>query len=107
MAYVYLLFAIGTEIFGTSLLKATDGFTRLWPTMGCLGGYAVSILALSLAVQRGMNVSIGYAIWSGLGTTLIVLISVFFLHQPVSAVQIGGMVLVIAGVVALNLGGAH
>lgn len=107
MAYVYLLLAIGSEIFGTSLLKATDGFTRLWPTLGCLSGYAVSILLLSLAVQRGMNVSIGYAIWSGLGTTLIVLIGVSFLHQSVTLVQIAGMVLVIGGVAMLNLGGTH
>jgi small multidrug resistance pump len=107
MAYVLLVIAIGSEVFGTSLLKATDGFTKLWPTVGCIAGYALAVLLLSLSIQRGMNVSIAYAIWSGLGTTAIVGISFWFLHEPVTAVQIGGIALVIAGVVVLNLGGAH
>lgn len=107
MAYLFLMIAIVTEVFGTSLLKLTEGFTRLWPTVGCLSGYAISTLALSLAVQRGMNVSVGYAIWSGLGTTAIVLIGVKFLHQPIGWVEIAGIGLVIAGVMLLNLGGKH
>ena len=107
MAYVLLLIAIASEVFGTSLLKAADGFTRLWPTAGCIAGYALSILMLSLSIQRGMNVSIGYAIWSGVGTAAIVTIGFLFLHQPVSVLQIGGIALVIAGVIVVNLGGAH
>jgi small multidrug resistance pump len=107
VSYVLLLIAIASEVTGTSLLKATEGFTRLWPTLGCVAAYALSILLLSLSIQRGMNVSIAYAIWSGLGTTAIVAISFKFLHQPVTAVQIAGIVLVIAGVVVINLGGAH
>jgi small multidrug resistance pump len=107
VAYVLLMIAIGSEVCGTSLLKAADGFTRLWPTVGCIAGYAVAVLLLSLSVQRGMNVSIAYAIWSGLGTTAIVAISFLFLHERVTVVQIGGIALVIAGVIVLNLGGAH
>jgi small multidrug resistance pump len=107
VAYVLLVIAIASEVCGTSLLKAADGFTRLWPTVGCISGYAMAVLLLSLSVQRGMNVSIAYAIWSGLGTTAIVGISFLFLHEPVTTVQIGGIALVIAGVIVLNLGGAH
>jgi small multidrug resistance pump len=107
VGYVFLLLAIASEVCGTSLLKSTEGFTRLWPTVGCLAGYALSILALSMSIQRGMNVSIGYAIWSGLGTAAIVAISFAFLHESVTVVQIGGIALVIAGVVVINLSGAH
>jgi FAD:protein FMN transferase len=107
VAYVYLFCAITVEVFGTSLLKATDGFTKLWPTLGCLAGYAASIVLLSLSIQRGMNVGIGYAIWSGIGTAAIACIGVFFLHQRITPAQVAGIVLVIAGVVVLNLGGAH
>jgi small multidrug resistance pump len=107
VAYVFLLLAIASELVGTSLLKATEGFSRLWPTLWSLTGYALSFLALSLAIQRGLNVSIGYAIWSGLGTTLIVVIGALFLHQTVTVAQVVGLILVIAGVVVLNLGGAH
>jgi small multidrug resistance pump len=107
VTYVLLLLAIASELVGTSLLKATHGFSKLWPTLGSLFAYAVSLLLLAKAVERGLNVSIGYAIWSALGTTLIVLIGVTFLHQPVTLVQVGGIALVIVGVVILNLGGAH
>jgi small multidrug resistance pump len=107
VAYALLMIAIASEVCGTSLLKATDGFTKLWPTVGSVSGYALSILMLSLSIQRGMNVSIAYAIWSGVGTAAIVGIGFLFLHQPVTAVQISGIVLVIAGVIVINLSGAH
>ncbi|AEW98638.1 DMT family transporter [Streptantibioticus cattleyicolor] len=107
MAYLFLLLAIITEVAGTSLLKATAGFTRLWPTAACLACYAVAFLALARAIGRGLHVGVGYAMWSGLGTTLIVLIGALFLHEPLTAAKVLGVALVIAGVVVLNLGGAH
>lgn len=107
MAYVFLMLAILAEVLGTSLLKATEGFSRLWPTLACLTSYGVAFLALSLAIERGMNVGIGYAMWSGLGTTLIVVIGALFLDEPITMVKALGVALVIAGVVVLNLGGAH
>jgi small multidrug resistance pump len=107
VAYALLLVAIASEVCGTSLLKATEGFTRLWPTVGSVSGYAISILMLSLSIQRGMNVSIAYAIWSGIGTAAIVAIGFVFLRQPVTALQIGGIALVIAGVIVINLSGAR
>jgi len=107
MAYVLLGVAIGFEVLATSLLKSTEGFSRLWPTVASLGAYAVSFLALSIAIQKGLQVGIGYAIWSGLGTTLIVIIGALFLSEPVTATKVLGVALVIAGVVVLNLGGAH
>ncbi|GLY76238.1 DMT family transporter [Actinoallomurus iriomotensis] len=107
MPYVFLGLAITSEVLGTSLLKATQGFTRLWPTVTCLAAYAGSFLALSVALARGMQVGVGYAVWSGLGTTLIVVIGALFLHEPVTAAKALGVALVIAGVVVLNLGGAR
>jgi small multidrug resistance pump len=107
MAYVLLGLAIATEVLGTSLLKSTEGFTKLWPTVASLGAYAVSFLTLATAIQKGLQVGIGYAIWSGLGTTLIVIIGALFLSEPVTVAKVVGVALVIAGVVVLNLGGAH
>jgi small multidrug resistance pump len=104
--YVFLGVAICSEVFGTSLLKATAGFTRLWPTTACLAAYAVSFLAVSQSVARGMPVGTAYAVWSGLGTTLIVLIGVLFLREPVTLAKALGVALVIAGVAVLNLAGA-
>ncbi|MFC0006517.1 DMT family transporter [Micromonospora siamensis] len=106
MAYVYLLLAIASEVFGTSLLKATEGFTRLWPTLGMLLSYAVAFGLLALAV-RDIPVGVAYAMWSGLGTAAIVAIGAVFLGEPLSIPKVVGVALVIAGVVVLNLGGAH
>jgi small multidrug resistance pump len=106
MAYVFLLAAIAAEVVGTSLLKATDGFTRLWPTVACLTSYAISFVALSQAV-KGMSVGVVYALWSALGTAAIVAIGAVFLGEPITLIKVVGISLIIAGVVTLNLGGAH
>ncbi|MFC0526211.1 DMT family transporter [Phytohabitans kaempferiae] len=107
MAYVFLGLAIAAEVLGTSLLKSTEGFTRLWPTVATLSAYGMAFFTLSMAIQKGLQVGVGYAIWSGLGTTLIVVIGALFLSEPVTATKVIGVVLVVAGVVVLNLGGAH
>jgi small multidrug resistance pump len=103
--YVFLLAAIASEVFATSMIKATDGFTRLWPTVACLSGYAVSFVALSQAVKV-VPVGVAYALWSGLGTAAIVAIGAVFLGEPITAVKIFGIGLIVAGVVVLNVGGA-
>ncbi|WP_082950130.1 MULTISPECIES: multidrug efflux SMR transporter [Mycobacterium] len=107
MTYVFLLCAIVAEVIATSLLKSTEGFTRLWPTVICLTGYAVSFALLALSIARGMQTDVAYALWSAIGTALIVLIAVLFLGSPVSVAKVVGVGLIIAGVVTLNLSGAH
>lgn len=106
MPYVFLAAAIIAEVIGTSLLKYTEGFTRPWPTAGSLGMYGVAfaLLAQSLKV---IPVGVAYAVWSGLGTAAIVAIGAAFLGEPLTVVKVVGVSLVIAGVVILNLGGAH
>ncbi|WP_406045951.1 multidrug efflux SMR transporter [Micromonospora sp. NBC_00898] len=106
MAYVFLLAAISAEVIGTSLLKATDGFTRLWPTLGLAVAYLSAFGLLALAV-REIPVGVAYAVWSGLGTAAIVAIGAAFLDEPLSVTKVIGVGLVIAGVVVLNLGGAN
>ncbi|GIF19088.1 small multidrug resistance pump [Actinoplanes tereljensis] len=106
MSYVYLLAAIAAEIVATSLMKSTEGFTRLWPTVVCLAGYAISLVALSQAV-KGVPVGVAYALWSALGTAAIVAIGAAFLGEPITLIKVAGVSLIIAGVVTLNLGGSH
>lgn len=106
MAYLYLLGAIAAEIFSTSTLKSTEGFTRLWPSLACAAGYIISFLALSQAV-KGVQVGVAYAIWSGLGTAAIVAIGAAFLHEPITITKITGISLIIAGVITLNVTGSH
>lgn len=105
MAWLGLFVAIAIEIAATSLLKATHGFTRLLPTLLCLVLYATSFALIARVVQT-LPVGIVYAIWSGVGTAAIAGIGVMFLGESLGAVKVVGLVLVILGVVALNLGGA-
>lgn len=106
MAYVFLLVAISAEVAGTSLLKATQGFTRLWPTVGLAVAYLLAFGMLALAV-RDIPVGVAYAMWSGLGTAAIVAVGAAFLGEPLSLSKVIGVGLIIGGVVVLNLGGAH
>ncbi|MEV6343567.1 multidrug efflux SMR transporter [Actinoplanes sp. NPDC051851] len=106
MPYVLLLLAIATELVGTSLMKATDGFTRLWPTVVVLVSYVLSFVFLAQAV-KGMQVGIAYAIWSAVGTAAIVVIGAAFLGEPVTLAKVAGIALIIAGVVTLNLTGGE
>ncbi|XVV13824.1 DMT family transporter [Actinoplanes sp. CA-131856] len=106
MPYVFLLLAISSEVAATSLLKTTDGFTKLWPTLACLSGYAVSFLMLALTV-RDLPVGVVYAVWSAIGTAAIVAIGAAFLGEPLTLPKVIGVSLIIAGVVVVNLSGAH
>jgi len=107
LAYLFLLCAIFAEVVATSLLKSTEGFTRLWPTVVCLGGYAIAFALLAASISRGMQTDVAYALWSAIGTAAIVLIAVLFLGSPLSLSKVVGVGLIIVGVVTLNLTGAH
>jgi small multidrug resistance pump len=106
MAYVFLLLAISSDVTASSLLKSTDGFTRLWPSAAVLTGYVLSLLFLSLAVKT-IPIGVAYAVWSGLGTAAVVTVGVVLLGEDISVTKIAGVALVIAGIVLLNLGGTH
>jgi small multidrug resistance pump len=106
MMYLFLGLAIAAEVLATSLLKSTEGFTKLWPTVGVLALYAGAFYTLTQSLVRGMQVGVAYAIWSGLGTTLIVIIGVLFLQESITVTKVVGVALVVAGVVTLNLAGA-
>lgn len=107
MTYLFLFCAISAEVFATSMLKSTEGFSRLWPTATCLAGYAATFPLLALSISRGIQTDVAYALWSGIGTAAIALIAVLFLGSPVSAAKVVGVGLIIAGVVLLNMTIVH
>ncbi|MET7439080.1 SMR family transporter, partial [Streptomyces sp. NPDC005568] len=80
--------------------------SRLWPSLVTLLGYVV---AFALLAQTLKTVSVGtaYAIWAGAGTAVIAAIGMLFLGEGLTAAKLTGIALIIAGVVVLNLGGAH
>ncbi|RMI46446.1 DMT family transporter [Streptomyces triticirhizae] len=106
MAYLILAGAILLEIAATTLMKLSDGYTRLWPTVGSLTGYVLAFALLAQALKT-LDVGTAYAIWAGVGTALVATIGMVFLDEPPTLARIAGVLLVVAGVVVLNVGGAH
>ena len=108
-AWLPLALAILAEVIGTSALKASAGFSRLWPSLVVVAGYGTAFYFLSLALRQ-IPVGIAYAVWSGAGTVLITLIGVLAFRQKIDAAGVFGIALIIAGVLVLNLwskSGAH
>ncbi|MFD5320458.1 DMT family transporter [Streptomyces sp. NPDC127098] len=106
MVYLTLAAAIASEIVATTLMKYSDGFSRLWPSVGTVAGYLLAF-ALLAQVLRSMEVGSAYAIWSGVGTAVVALVGMLFLGEAASLAKVLGVALVVAGVVTLNVGGAH
>ncbi|MDO5536165.1 MAG: multidrug efflux SMR transporter [Desulfovibrionaceae bacterium] len=102
MHWLMLLVAIASEIVATSALKETQGFTRLLPSLLCIGGYALAFYLLSIVV-RYVPVGIAYALWSGIGVVVVSLVGWFFFHQKLDLPAIIGLAMIIAGVAIMRL----
>jgi small multidrug resistance pump len=105
-AWALLLSAIALEVGATAALPRAQGFRDpLW-TLVVLGGYAVSIWLLALVIKH-IPVSVTYAVWSGLGTAGIVALGVLLLGEQIDVLKTAALVMIVAGVLILNLHGAH
>lgn len=94
--------AIIAEVVATSALKASDGFTKIWPSLITACGYLISFYLLSLAL-KSIPVGIAYAIWSGLGIVLISAIGWLLFGQKLDGPALVGLALIILGVIILNV----
>ena len=101
-AWMFLVIAIVAEVIGTSFLKASAGFTKPLPSLMVVLGYGAAFYFLSQTLAT-IPVGVAYAVWSGVGVTLIASIGWLFLGQKLDAAAIAGMGLIVAGVVVLNL----
>ncbi len=104
--WLLLLLAIISEIIGSSSLKASKGFTNFIPSLVVVVGYAISFYFMSLTLKT-IPLNVAYAVWSGLGTALIAIVGWLFLSESMNLVKAGGIALIIAGVIVLNLFGDH
>lgn len=102
IGYLYLSVAIAAEVVATSALKASDGFTKLGPSLIVGLGYATAFYFLSL-VLRTVPVGVAYAIWSGVGIVLIAAIGWLFMKQTLDAGALAGIGLIVAGVAVIQL----
>ncbi|AMS42748.1 SMR family transporter [Aminobacter sp. NyZ550] len=102
MNYIYLIVAVAFEVVATSALKETNGFTRLWPSVVALAGYACAFYFLSL-VLRQVPVGIVYAMWCGAGIVFITAIAWIWFRQTLDLPALLGIGLIMAGVIVINL----
>ncbi len=103
MPWVFLWLAIVVELGATVGLKFSDGFTRPLIVVGVLLGYSLSFFLMSRSVREGMQISVGYAIWSGVGTAALAFIGAAWLDEPLTLLKAAGIGLVVAGVVVLSI----
>lgn len=104
--YILLIFAIISEVFGSSMLKATDGFKKFLPSLGVIIGYGLAFYGLSLSLTT-LPLGMAYAIWAGVGTALTALVGIIVYKEYVDRKKILGFFLIICGVILLNVGGGH
>lgn len=102
-AWVALAIAIFSEVIATSFLKASDGFSKLWPSVIVILGYASAFYFMSISI-RSIPVGITYAVWSGTGIVLIALVGWLVMGQKLDWPAILGMGLIVAGVLVIQLG---
>jgi small multidrug resistance pump len=102
MNWLYLAIAIVSEVVATSALKSVEGFTRLWPSVLVVIGYASAFYFLSLTL-RSIPVGIAYAIWSGVGVALVSIVGWVIYHQSLNTGSLVGIALIISGVIVLSL----
>lgn len=105
-ALLLLVVAVAFEVASTALLPRAEGFTNPVWTAVVLAGYSVAIWLLALVV-RTLPVSITYAIWAGLGTALVAVISYLMLGEEMNWLKAVSLAFVVVGVVGLNLAGTH
>lgn len=102
MAWIYLLLAGLFEVVWAIGLKYTDGFSRLWPSVGTLAAMAVSIVLLAMAVKT-LPIGTAYAIWTGIGALGAVALGIVLFGDPATPMRLACVALILLGIVGLKL----
>ncbi len=102
MGWIYLILAIILEIFGTSMMKLSNGLTVLLPTAAMFAGYILCFVCLSLALKT-IDMSVAYAIWSAVGIILIAIVGIIFFHENFTITKLTGILLIVIGVITVKL----
>lgn len=101
-SWMWLFLAIVFEVAGTISMKFSAGFTHVIPSILVFIFYGICLVFLTLAL-KSIDVSIAYAIWSALGTVLVITAGIAWFKEPLTFIKAVGIFLIITGVVMLNL----
>ena len=102
MSWLILLLAGLFEVVWSIGLKYTDGFTRLWPTVGTVVAMIVSVALLGVAMKQ-LPVGTAYAVWVGVGAVGTVILGIVLFQEPATTARLASMGLIVAGIVGLKL----
>ena len=105
MHWILLILSILAEVVGTLCLKWSEGFARLWPTVGMIVLYIATIVLLTLSAKT-LDLGLAYAIWAGVSVAGVAACGVLLFHEPLNAYRVIGIMAIIVGVLVLNLKGA-
>lgn len=101
-SWLWLIIAIPFGVLGTVSMKLSHGLKKWKPCISLVIFYTISLAALTLAIQ-GIDISIVYAIWSGIGTILIAIIGILIFEESISLRKVISLLLIVAGVVGIHL----
>ena len=102
MAWVILFIAGLFEVAWAIGLKYTEGFTRLWASVGTVGAMVASVVLLGWAM-RTLPVGTAYAVWTGIGAVGTVALGIVLFQEPATAARLGCVALIVAGIVGLKI----
>lgn len=102
MAWVVLIVSGVLEAGWALSLKASDGFSKLWPTVSFVVLLIASMAGLAIAL-KSLPVGVAYAVWTGIGASVTAVVAVAMFDEPMGVIKIVSLVLIVAGIVGLNI----
>ena len=102
MGYLLLAGAIGFEVFATTMLKLSNGFSALAPSIACGVGYVLCFFLLGKALEH-INLNLAYALWAGIGIILTTVVALIFFGEHLTVPVVIGIALIVIGVVVVNM----
>jgi quaternary ammonium compound-resistance protein SugE len=105
MAWIVLFVAGLLEISWAVGLKYTQGFTRVWPTVGTVAAMVASLVLLGVAL-RTLPLGTAYAVWTGIGTVGTAVLGIVLFREPATAMRLLCIAMIVAGIVGLKLASA-
>ncbi|WP_353141065.1 DMT family transporter [Acinetobacter pragensis] len=102
MSFLYLVIAVIAEVLATSALKASNGFTEVWPVILMIAGYAIALFFLGLTF-KSIPMGLAYALWSGAGIILISSVGWIYFKQQLDMAAMIGLAFMILGIIIINV----
>lgn len=102
MAWLFLILAGVLEVVWAFLMKSSEGFTKLWPSVGTIGFMIVSFGLLAIAM-KSLPLGTAYAIWTGIGAVGAFIVGIVVLGEPITPMRVFGAVLIVSGLVVLKI----